>query len=55
MKLETKQTEVRLVAENDLEKFYLENFFTDGTLIAVEKEEGFDGDTVAVTLSYENV
>ena len=27
MKLETKQNEVRLVAENDLDKYYLTNFF----------------------------
>jgi len=54
MKLETKQNEVRLVAENDLETFYLENFFVDGSLIEVALTDSTSGfGATCVTLSYE--
>jgi hypothetical protein len=41
MKLETKQNEVRLVAESDVDKFYLENFFTESKRMWVYKEYEF--------------
>lgn len=54
MKLETKQNEVRLVAETDLETYYLENFFTNGSLIEVTKSSNMTGfGATFVTLSYE--
>lgn len=55
MKLETKQTEVRLVAENDLDKFYLHNFFNKKNRPFVVKSEDpmEEGTTIMVTISYE--
>jgi hypothetical protein len=54
MKLETKQTEVRLVAESDIDKFYLENFFKDGKKLYFYKEyEVVTDDTYCVTLTHQ--
>lgn len=54
MKLETKQTEVRLVAENDLDKFYLENFFKTNKRLYLYKEYEFGtNETFSVTLTHE--
>lgn len=54
MRIETKQDECRLVAENDLERYYLENFFIDGSLVEVLKGKDISEETVVVTLTYEN-
>lgn len=53
MRVETKQEECRLVAENDLERYYLNNFFKAGELMVCEKGEDMSGETTVVTLSYE--
>lgn len=37
MKLETKQNEVRLLAETDLDKYYLDNFFGEAIPLYVTK------------------
>ncbi len=41
MKLETKQNEVILVAESDVDKFYLDNFFNVNKRMWVQKELEF--------------
>ena len=54
MKLETKQTEVRLVAESDIDKFYLENFFKTNKRLYFSKELEFaTNETFSVTLTHE--
>lgn len=54
MKLETKQTEVRLVAESDIDKFYLSKFFNTKKKLFIYSEEEFGtNDTFAITLTYE--
>ena len=37
MKLETKQTEVRLIAESDVDRYYLDNFFGEAIPLWVTK------------------
>jgi hypothetical protein len=45
MKLETKQNEVRLLAETDLDKYYLENFFDiKNPLYVVKSYNAYDDD-----------
>lgn len=55
MKLETKQNEVILVAESDLDKFYLQHFFYKGGRPFVIKSEDpmNEGETIMVTITYE--
>lgn len=55
MRVETKQEECRLVAENDLERYYLNNFFKAGELMMCEKsaDPHDEETTIVVTLSYE--
>lgn len=54
MKLETKQNEVILVAESDLDKFYLDNWFKEGKRLYFYKEyEVMTNDTFRVTISHD--
>lgn len=46
MKLETKQNEVILVAESDVDKFYLDNFFHINKRMWVQKELEFGTEEV---------
>ena len=52
MRVETKQDECRLVAENDLERYYLSNFFKEKKRLHVLKSEDLSNETSVVTLSY---
>ena len=55
MKLITKQNEVRLVAETDVDKYYLDNFFGEAIPMYVTKSYSAidDDECVTVTLSSE--
>lgn len=53
MKLETKQNEVRLVAESDIDKFYLENWFVNGKRPYVVKNYDFSDEIFQVVLTKE--
>lgn len=55
MKLETKQNEVRLLAETDLDKYYLDNFFDIGRPLYVVKSYNAyeDDECIIVSLSPE--
>lgn len=54
MRVETKQDECRLVAENDLENYYLDRFFTNRTLIDVKKTKDDLVGLTTITMAYAN-